>query len=114
MTDPSQKGEDLQNNVTPAVTAVTFVVANYANALRFIIDLFKNMRAVDPHAQLKPQPEAGSNAVDFADPTGNLSNETSEALVNKYFGGLKVTQKGMVGKFWMTSKHSLSVFKKNV
>jgi hypothetical protein len=111
--DPSQNGEDLQNNLTPAVTAVTFVVANYANALCFIINLFKNMRAVDPQAQLKPQPGAGSNAVDFTDPTGNLLNETSEDLVNKYFEGLKVTQKGMIGKFWMTSKYSLSVFKKN-
>jgi hypothetical protein len=40
-------------------------------------------------------------------------NETPEAFVNQYFGGSKVTQKAMIGKFWMTSKHSLSVHKKN-
>jgi hypothetical protein len=63
--DLPQNGEDLQNNMIPVLTAMTFEVANYANALRFSIDLFKNLRAVDPQVQLKQQPEAGSNVADL-------------------------------------------------
>jgi hypothetical protein len=98
--DPPSNGEDLQNIPNPGVSAVTFEVANYANALRFLVDLLKNMKAVDPLLlKLIPQLEAKREVVAFDDPMDIPPNVPPNIFVNNYFGGLHVTQKAMIGKF---------------
>ena len=93
---------------------MTLEVANYANALRFLVDLLKNMKAVlDPLLKLIPQLEAKREVVAFEDPTDIPPNAPPNVFVNNYFGGLYVMQKAMIGKFWFVSQHELPVFKKS-